>query len=63
MIRAPCGHLVVRTPQTRRLLQLTGYLDVLNLHKTLEDAIRASGQAAVSATAAANEAAWPPLVT
>jgi anti-sigma B factor antagonist len=50
-------HLVVRTPQIRRLMKVTGYLDVLNLYATLEDAIRASGQAAVSALAAANDAA------
>lgn len=50
-------HLVVRTPQIRRLMRITGYFDVLNLYKTLEDAIRASGQAAVNAMTPADEAA------
>ena len=50
-------HLVVRAPQIRRLMRVAGYLDVLNLYKTLEDAIRASGQAAVSAMTPADEAA------
>lgn len=50
-------HLVVRAPQIRRLMRVTGYFDVLNVYKTLDEAIRASGQAAVSAIAAAEDAA------
>ena len=38
-------------------MRVAGYLDVLNLYKTLEEAIRASGQAAGSAGTPADEAA------
>ena len=47
--------LVVRTPQIRRLMRVTGYFNTLNVYKTLEDAMRASGQAARSALAAVAE--------
>ncbi len=50
-------HLVVRSPQIRRLMRITGYFDVLALYKTLEEAVRAGGQGGVPATAPAEQAA------
>ena len=50
-------HLVVRSPQIRRLMRVTGYFDVLTLFRTLEDAVRAGGHGAVGAMAPVEQAA------
>ena len=42
-------------PQIPRLMRVTGYFDRLNVYKTLEDAMRASAQAARTPLAAAVE--------
>ena len=50
-----CLRLVVRAPQIRRLMRVTGYFDGLNVYKTPEDAMRASAQAPRTPLAAALE--------